>query len=75
MRGSSTAHILKLLRMLRNEASLSRQAIATVLSTDGVTAVLVGMRRKPYVDDALGAVALPALDGEAVRKVYDAFSR
>lgn len=56
-------------------ASLSRQALATLLSTDGVTAVFVGMRRKPYVDDALGAVALPPLDADAVRNVYEAFSK
>lgn len=57
------------------EASLSRQALATLLSTDGITSVLVGMRRKGYVDDALGAVGLPALDQKAVRNVYEAFAK
>jgi aryl-alcohol dehydrogenase-like predicted oxidoreductase len=41
------------------QVSLSRQAIAAVLGVEGVTAALVGMRRKEYVEDALGAVALP----------------
>ncbi len=40
-------------------ASLSRQAIAAVLAAGGVTAALVGMRQMAYVEDALGAVALP----------------
>ena len=40
-------------------ASFSRQAIAAVLAAEGVSAVLVGMRQKAYVEDALGAVALP----------------
>lgn len=57
------------------EASLSRQALATLLSTDGITTVLVGMRRKGYVEDVLGAVGLPALAPKAVRNVYAAFAR
>lgn len=39
--------------------SFSRQAIAAVLGAEGVTSVLVGMREKAYVEDALGAVVLP----------------
>lgn len=57
------------------EASLARQALATLLSTDGVTSVLVGMRSTAWVEDALGAVALPPLDGAAVQQVYRAFAR
>lgn len=41
-------------------ATFSRQALAAVLAVPGVTSVLVGMRQKAYVEDALGAVALPA---------------
>lgn len=46
-------------------ASLSRQAIAGILAAEGVTAVLVGMRQNSYVEDALGAVVLPAPAGGA----------
>lgn len=56
-------------------ASLSRQALATLLSTEGVTSVLVGMRRKPYVEDALGAVALEKLEPAATKKIFEAFAR
>ncbi len=56
-------------------ASLSRQALATLLSTTGVTSVLVGMRRKPYVEDALVAVGLEKLEPAATTKVYEAFAR
>ncbi len=56
-------------------ASLSRQALATLLSTAGVTSVLVGMRRKGYVEDALGAVALEPVAPDAINQVYGAFAR
>ncbi len=51
-------------------ATLSRQAIATLLATPGVTSVLVGMRRAPYVDDALGAVGLPPPPEGAPARIY-----
>lgn len=56
-------------------ASLSRQALAVLLSTPGVTAVLVGMRRKGYVEDALGAVALEPVAQGSLPAVYGAFTR
>ncbi|MCC6217818.1 MAG: DUF255 domain-containing protein [Polyangiaceae bacterium] len=37
-------------------APLSQQALGVLLSLTGVTTVLVGMRREPYVRDALAAV-------------------
>jgi hypothetical protein len=42
-------------------ATLSRKAIAVLLSTPGISTVLVGMRRSAYVDDAMGAPALPGV--------------
>lgn len=39
-------------------APLSQQAMATILSTEGVTTVLVGMRRPEYVNDSLEALKL-----------------
>jgi len=42
-------------------ATLSRKAIAVLLSTPGIATVLVGMRRSAYVDDAMGAPALPVV--------------
>ena len=56
-------------------ASLSRQALATLLSTEGVTAVLVGMRKRAYVEDALGAVGLSPLEPGQARKVFEALAR
>lgn len=56
-------------------ASFARQAIGTLLSTEGVTCVLVGMRRTAWVEDALGAVGLEKLPPGSVRKVYEAFAR
>jgi aryl-alcohol dehydrogenase-like predicted oxidoreductase len=41
--------------------SLSRKAIWVVASTPGVSTVLVGMRREPYVRDALEVLAWPPL--------------
>jgi hypothetical protein len=41
--------------------SLSRKAIGIVAGTPGVSTVLVGMRRQPYVKDALGILARPPL--------------
>ncbi|MFO0571563.1 MAG: aldo/keto reductase [Polyangiaceae bacterium] len=40
----------------RRRESLSRKALWVTLSTPGVTAVLVGMRRPAYVDDALAVL-------------------
>jgi hypothetical protein len=45
----------------RRGESLSRKAIWTAASTPGVTTVLVGMRRLPYVEDAIGTGAWPPL--------------
>ncbi|WP_373049556.1 aldo/keto reductase [Vulgatibacter sp.] len=56
-------------------ASLSRQALGTLLSTGGVTTVLVGMRNKKYVEDALGAVALEPIAPATITQVYEAFAR
>jgi hypothetical protein len=41
--------------------TLSRKAIGIVAGTPGVTTVLVGMRRRPYVEDTLGVLALAPL--------------
>ncbi len=45
----------------RRGASLSGKAIWVLASTPGVSCVLVGMRRTPYVEDALGTLDWPPL--------------
>jgi len=48
---------------------LSQKALRALLSVPDVTSVLVGMRRRAYVDDALAVMAAPPLpDVEAVFK-------
>jgi uncharacterized protein YyaL (SSP411 family)/aryl-alcohol dehydrogenase-like predicted oxidoreductase len=56
--------------------SLSRRAIWVAASTPGVTAVLVGMRRPDYVDDALKVMEWPPLDesGRAYEAVKGAIT-
>jgi aryl-alcohol dehydrogenase-like predicted oxidoreductase len=46
--------------------SLSRVANNVLLNLDGVSSVLVGMRRPEYVDDTMGAVALDPVDSLAI---------
>ncbi len=41
--------------------TLSRLALWAVASTPGVSVVLVGMRREPYVDDAMAVLQWPSL--------------
>jgi aryl-alcohol dehydrogenase-like predicted oxidoreductase len=53
------AHLDPLLPESMRGATLSRKAIAVLLSTAGVATVLVGMRRAAYVNDAMGAADLP----------------
>jgi len=43
--------------------SLSQMALNVLLGLPGLDSVLCGMRRPGYVDDAMGAVALPPVDG------------
>jgi aryl-alcohol dehydrogenase-like predicted oxidoreductase len=43
-------------------APLSRQALVTLRSVPSVTCVLLGARTPAYVEDALGALALPKLE-------------
>ena len=47
----------------RRGETLSRKALWVVASTPGASAVLVGMRTPAYVDDALGILAWPPLQG------------
>ncbi len=54
----------------RRGETLSRKALWVLASTPGVSAVLNGMRRPPYVDDALGILGWPPLT--PVLPVYEA---
>jgi len=54
----------------RRVETLSRKALWAVSSTHGVSTVLVGMRTRAYVDDALPVMRWPRLD--PVRPVYEA---
>jgi hypothetical protein len=46
--------------------SLSRMAANVLLRLDGVSSVLVGMRRPEYVEDSMGAVALEPVDSLSI---------
>ncbi len=54
----------------RGAEPLSRKALWTLVSTPGVTCVLVGMRSPPYVADAVAVLGWPEL--ESVEAVYQA---
>ena len=49
-----------------NEASLSQMALSLMTSLEGVSSVLVGMRRPEYVADSFGAMELDAVDSRAI---------
>jgi aryl-alcohol dehydrogenase-like predicted oxidoreductase len=55
----------------RRGAPLSQKALWVLASTPGVSAVLVGMRRPAYVDDATAILTWPPLAD--ARPVYEAF--
>ncbi len=52
------------------EATLSRVAIQLVSQLDGVSSVLCGMRKRAYVDDALAAVDMPAVDSITILRQF-----
>jgi hypothetical protein len=54
----------------RRGCGLSQKALWTLASTPGVSAVLVGMRRPAYVEDATGILGWPPL--AETRPVYEA---
>ena len=49
--------------------SLSRLALNVLLGLDGLSCVLVGMRRAAYVEDALGAVGLDRVPSLALGSI------
>ncbi len=57
------------LPLARHGEPLARKALWVLASTPGVTAVLLGMRRPPYVDDALAVMAWQPL--ARWREVYE----
>lgn len=50
----------------QSQASLSQIAMNLLLNLDGVSCVLNGMRRKDYVNDALGTTDLPRVDSRSI---------
>ncbi len=46
--------------------SLSRLALGTLGGLEGLSSILVGMRRRAYVDDAFGVTEMDPVDGRAV---------
>jgi hypothetical protein len=54
----------------RRGEGLARKALWVLASTPGVTSVLLGMRRRAYVDDALTVLSWPPLAD--VRPIYEA---
>jgi hypothetical protein len=65
-----TAALNPHLPLARRGESLSRKALWVLVSTPGVSAVLLGMRHPDYVSDGLEVLAWPPLAD--VRKVYGA---
>jgi aryl-alcohol dehydrogenase-like predicted oxidoreductase len=64
-------HLDPLLPLSLRSATLSRKAIAVLLSTPGIATVLVGMRRPAWVDDTLGTLDLePVPDPAAVYRKF-----
>jgi hypothetical protein len=61
-----------LLPVDRRGAPLSRKALWVLASTPGVSAVLVGMRRPAYVEDATAILDWPPL--AEPRSVYETLS-
>ena len=53
------------------EQSLSRLALRTLSGLEGLSSILVGMRRRSYVDDAFGITELEPVDG---RPILERFS-
>ena len=53
-------------------ATLSQKALAVLMNTRGVTSVLNGMRRRSYVDDALGALRGEAFEVDP--RLYETFA-
>lgn len=51
-------------------ASLSRIALSIMMRLDGVSSVLNGMRTPAYVEDAMGAPALPDVDASGVLRRF-----
>ena len=50
-----------LVEELANSATLSQQTLRVLMSAPGIDCVLLGMRRTPYVEDALEALKAPAV--------------
>jgi aryl-alcohol dehydrogenase-like predicted oxidoreductase len=57
----------------RKGAPLSQKALHVLLSTPGVSCVLLGMRHPAYVGDALPVMSWPSLPARSVRRIYEAF--
>ena len=45
-----------------SQPTLSQIALNTLLNLEGLSCALVGMRRREYVEDSFGALALPQFD-------------
>jgi aryl-alcohol dehydrogenase-like predicted oxidoreductase len=56
-----------------NGATLSQRALHVLLGVEGVSSVLVGMRRPEYVADALAAASLPPLSSDTARAILSRF--
>lgn len=55
----------------RAERSLSRMALDVLAGLEGLSCVLVGMRRREYVDDALGAQQIEGIDSAALLERFN----
>ncbi|MBI3934141.1 MAG: aldo/keto reductase [Acidobacteria bacterium] len=57
---------LKLSGYPANNSSLSQLALSLITQLDGVSSVLVGMRRPEYVEDSFGATELASVDARSI---------
>jgi aryl-alcohol dehydrogenase-like predicted oxidoreductase len=58
---SLSADLDRALPGLRSSSTLSQRALRVLWNTNGIDAVLLGMRRMPYVEDGLQALLAPSL--------------
>jgi aryl-alcohol dehydrogenase-like predicted oxidoreductase len=56
----------------RTEITLSRMALNVLVNLPGMGCVLNGMRRREYVEDAMGVPGLPAVDGPGILRRFQA---
>jgi aryl-alcohol dehydrogenase-like predicted oxidoreductase len=73
LEGKLAPAIDPLLPRERRSATLSQKVLHILVSTPGVSSVLLGMRQPAYVDDALPVLSWEPLPHETVRRIFEGF--